>query len=197
LRGATARLEWLDVGAADRLVVDGSDSAVRALATSVDGRATPRDDGRWALEAVDLFGRVSFLDPPEGLRDAQPTSGLAATHPPRSLVGGAAIAAPIFVAPTPASGGDGTLALVGAYHGNGGLLVLDGAGGFRWSTCGADTIAGTWRPVDGYVQLESGGLGLPPLAIRGETLASNDGTLLSPLSDENLPVNAADTVGEE
>jgi hypothetical protein len=197
LRGATARLEWLDAdgGAADRLIVDGTDDAVRALAAQVEGRATPRDDGRWTLEAPGLFGRTSFLDAP-GLRDAQPMSGLAASHPARALVGGAvldgtALAGPLLVDPVAGGASDTALGLVGAYQGAAGLLILDGAGGWRLARCGGEPLAGTWRADAGYVRLDGADGALPTLAIRGETLVGGEGLLFAPLSDETIPVDAA------
>jgi len=187
LRGATARLEWLEAGAGDRLIVDGSDDAVRALAAQVDGRATPRDDGRWTLEAPELFVRGSFLEA-AGIRDAQPPSGLAVARPARALVGGGAIAGPILVDPYPAAAADPALALVGVYHGDAGLLILDGAGGYRWTRCGGEVLAGTWRADGGYLHLDGAGGALPTLTVRGESLIADAGLHFAPLSDETIPV---------
>ncbi len=184
--GATERLRiGVDV-APDRLIVKGTAEAVRELATSVDARATQREDGAWVVEGPDLYERGSFMAVPRGIDSvapafigvtsrtvvqdvpAQTSISLSATGIPLAPVG----------ARTP---GQRMAMLVGLYQDGGRWLLLDAGGHYSWRTgCGIEQT-GTFRLDGESVSLTPTDGPESRFRLRAdETLVDESGTTLTP-----------------
>lgn len=185
---ATGRAERLVVGldiAPDRLLVKGSEKAVRELAESVDAQATRRPDGSWQVDGPELFERGSFLKVPPGIKEVAPEFLLPVTAaaPPATQVVSSVHLQGSGVPQTaslPRSDSAELASLVGLYRLDDEQLLLD-AGGHFTLTRNCNSIAtGAFRRSGNSVVL-AGEAAQLTLRLAGEALVQTDSRVFTPL----------------
>lgn len=194
VHGRGGSIEWLRVGSdvgGDKLRVYGTKEAAEQLARRVAGRVVEGADGRWTIEAPEIFERVSFLKVPDGIAEIVPDRNGA-----EPVVGARLGDAPgveklaVLGNALPQAEGEGArqAAVVGVYTLGNNALVLDAAGTFSLEdACSGEVIgSGGYRVDAERVMLEGDRDGLV-LAWENGSLRHPDGQRYAPLIVQESP----------